>query len=359
MFLAGLVFVVLFNWLTSIKMELYLVGIWSLFANALIKYVYSSIHAFFLIDIDFEEHLKIVIYVFTAVLSAFLFARVYNSNSFKRILIKVGKKTLGNNVFKDIIDFDKKTLVSVYPKDLDCFYIGTFKYMDEHEGDSYIALIEYSICNRVDNSIVRNSSNNKMSMVICLRDIEHIEFLYEDNSDVWKLIDGNDKVKDTKKDESVNKKRIYLVIQKVVNRLGLVIPVMVFCIFAGTLGYFLFYQSMSVVANVIDFIVAMMSVIVLIISFERTKMDERKQYLWVSSVYILLLTVGLIAFIVIAINVKNISSLARVLSCICLGITIIQEIISIIKIEYKINIEGENKQEAKIKQMESENDNQV
>lgn len=354
MFLAGLVFVVLFNWLTNIKMELYLVGIWSLFANAFIKSIFSTIHDFCLVKIDFDEHFKIVVYVITAVLSAFLLARVYSSNFLKRILVRVGKKTLGNNVFKDVIDFGKKTIVSVYLKDSDYFYIGTFKYMDEHDGDSYIALIDYSMINRADNNLLRNNCGNKMSIVFCLRDIEHIELLYEDNSEVWKLLGGSDKEQDTKEDEMVKRNKVYLIIQKVVNRLGLAIPVIVFCVFAGALVYLLFYQHMSEVANVIDFIVAMMSVVVLIISYARSKMDERKQYLWVSTTYILLLTIGLIIFIVVAIKIKSVSSIARVLSCICLGITIIQEIIGITKIEHKINVEGEHKLEEKIKRLESE-----
>lgn len=354
MFLAGLVFVVLFNWLTNIKMELYLVGIWSLFANAFIKSIFSTVHDFCLVKIDFDEHFKVVVYVITAVLSSFLLARVYNSNFLKRILIRVGKKTLGNNVFKDVIDFDKKTMVSVYLKDSDYFYIGTFKYMDEHDGDSYIALIDYSMFNRADNNLLRNNCDNKMSIVFCLRDIEHIEILYEDNSDVWKLLGGSDKTQDTKEDEMVSRNKVHLIIQKVVNRLGLAIPVIVFCVFAGTLAYLLFYQHMSEVANVIDFIVAMMSVVVLIISYARSKMDERKQYLWVSSTYILLLTIGLIIFMVVAVKIKSVSSIARVLSCICLVITVIQEIIGITKIEHKIYVEGEHKQEEKVKRMESE-----
>ena len=355
MFLAGLVFVVLFNWLTNIKMELYLVGIWSLFANAFIKYVFSTIHVFCLVKTDFDEHFKIVVYVITAVLSAFLLSRVYNSNFFKRILVRVGKRTLGNNVFKDVIDFDKKTMVAVYLKGSDCFYIGTFKYMDEHDGDSYIALIDYSMLKRADNNLLRNNCDNKMSIVFCLRDVEHIELLYEDNSDVWKLLGGSDKTKDTKEHKMVNKDKVYLIMQKVVNRLGLAIPVIVFCVLVGMLVHLLVYQHMSEVADVIDFIVAMMSVVVLIISYARSKMDERKQYLWVSSTYILLLTIGLIIFIVVAIKFKNVSGIARVLSCVCLGITIIQEIIGITKIEHKINVEGEHKQEEKIKRMESEN----
>ena len=204
------------------------------------------------------------------------------------------------------------------------------------------------------NQLIRDNSGNKMSIVFCLHDIEHIELLYEENSVVWNLLDGSDKRQDVKDNEKVERDKMYLIIQKVMNRLGLVIPAIVFSLFIGALAYLMYYQFIPEVANVIDFIVAMMSVVVLIISYARSKMDERKQYLWVSSTYILLLTIGLIIFMVVAIKIKNVSSIARVLSCICLGITIIQEIIGITKIEHKINIEGEHKQEEKIKRMESE-----
>lgn len=357
MFLAGFVFVMIFNWLTSLKMELYLVGILSLFVNAFIKAVFATLHNYLLVGVDFDENLKVVIYVVIAIITSVLLAKVYNSNWTRSNLSKLGKKTLGNNMFKDVIDFNKKAILLVYLKDSDCFYSGTFKYMDEHDTDSYIALIDYSIFSKADNQLIRDNSGNKMSIVFCLHDIEHIEILYEENSDVWKLLGGSDKMQDTKGNELANKNKMYLIIQKVVNRLGLAIPVIVFCVFAGTLVYLLFYQFMSEVANVIDYIVAMMSVIVLIISHVRSKMDKRKQYLWVSSMYILLLTIGLIIFVVIALRVKNVSGIARVLSCICLGITIIKEIIDIIRIEHKINLVGECKQEEKIKKMESEKSN--
>lgn len=354
MFLAGFVFVTIFNWLTSLKMELYSVGIWSLFVNAFIKALFSTLQNYLLVEIDFDNNFKVVIYVITAIITAILLAKVYNSNWIKSNLSKLGKKTLGNNIFKDVIDFNTKTILLVYLKDSDCFYSGTFKYMDEHDADSYVALIDYSIFNKTDNQLIRDNSGNKMSIVFCLHDIEHIELLYEENSDVWKMFTRSGEKQDTKDDKNVEKNKRYLIIQKIINRLGLVLPPTVFCVFVGALMYLLYYQFIPEVTNVIDFIVAMMSVAVLIISYARSKMDERKQYLWASSTYILLLTVGLIIFMVVAIKIKNVSSLARVLSCICLGITVIQEILGIIRIEHKINIEGEHKQEEKIKRMEEE-----
>ncbi len=56
----------------------------------------------------------------------------------------------------------------------------------------------------------------------------------------------------------------------------------------------------------------------------------------------------------VAIMVKDAGCKARILSCICLGITIAQELINIVKIEHEINVEGEHKQEDEIKKIESE-----
>ena len=162
------------------------------------------------------------------------------------------------------------------------------------------------------------------------------------------------KSQENKKSKKVKEKETWLAMQKVTNRMGLVFPVIVFCIFAGTILYLLKYQFMDEMANITDFIVATMSFAVLIVAYIRTRLDKKKQYIWISSVYILLLTVGMVIFMLVALKVEDVGSKARMLSCICLGITIAQEIISIVKIEHEINVEGEHRQEDAIKKIESE-----
>lgn len=157
-----------------------------------------------------------------------------------------------------------------------------------------------------------------------------------------------------KKAKIVKQKKMWLAIKKVVNRIGLVFPIIVFCVFGGMIVYLLKYQSMTDIANITDFIVATMSIAVMVVSYIRTKVDKRNQYIWVSLTYILLLTVGFIVFMVVALHIKDAGSIARMLSCSCLGITIAQEIISIVKVEHEINVEGEHKQEDVIKKIESE-----
>ena len=348
MFLAGFVFVTIFNWLTSLKMELYLVGIWSLFVNAVIKNIFSVLHSFILKTIDFNENIKVVIYVFTAIVTATFFSKLYNGKWIRRNLSKLGKKTFGNNIFKDVVDFDKKTILLIYLRNSEFFYCGTFKYMDEHDTDSYIALIDYSIFNHADNQLIRDNSGNKMTIVFCLRDIEHIELLYEEDSDVWQMLGGSNQ-----KNENKKGKKIHLILQKVLNRFGFAIPFIVFCVPVGVLYRMLLYQSVLQIANSIDFFVAIMSVGVLIISFVRGKMNKRQQYVWASIIYIVFLLVGVIILLFLPNRLsQEMSSKSRVLSCVCLGVTIVQEITSIVKIEHEICVSDECKLEKKLRKRE-------
>lgn len=87
------------------------------------------------------------------------------------------------------------------------------------------------------------------------------------------------KSQENKKSKKVKEKETWLAIQKVTNRMGLVFPVIVFCIFAGTILYLLKYQFMDEMANITDFIVATMSFAVLIVAYIRTRLDKKKQYM--------------------------------------------------------------------------------
>lgn len=353
MFLAGFVFVTIFNWLTSSKMELYLVGIWSLFINAFIKNFFSVLHSFIFDKIDFNENMKVVIYVISAIVTATFLAKLYNSTWTRKTLSGLGKKTFGNNIFKDIVDFDKKTILLIYLKDSEFFYSGTFKFMDEHDSNSFIALIDYSVFNYADNQLVRDNSGNKMTIVFCLRDVEHIELLYEEDSDVWQMLDGSDEKKETKKDKKCKGNKVLLILNKVINRIGIVIPFCAFGVVAVILAGLLLYQFVPEVANSIDLFVAIMSVIVLIISYVRSKMNKRQQYVWGSPIYVTLLLIGAcIPLVLLKIVSPDISSKSRVLSCICLGATIIQEIIGIVKIEHEICVSDECKLEKKLRKCE-------
>lgn len=183
-----------FNWLTNTKMELYIVGIWSLFVNALIKTSCTALHHYIWTNIDFNESVKIIIYVLTAIVSAFILAWIMNTKIVKLVLTKIFSKTIGNDVFKDVIDYNKRTMMRIYLKDSDICYLGAFKLKDVNGSDSYITLIEYTSYKKDSNEIIQENSKKlglKSSITFCMQDIERIEMFYENDSEVWELLNSD------------------------------------------------------------------------------------------------------------------------------------------------------------------------
>lgn len=189
-----------FNWLTSTKMDLYVVGIWSLLINTLIKSCCTALHNKLLAHVFFSDSIKLVIYTLIAIVSSMILAGILNTKFVKCALTKIFKKTLGNDVFQDVIDYDKRTMMMIYLKDSDVKYLGAFKFKDVNGTNSYITLIEYTCYKKNSNEIVQKNSKElglKSSITFCLQDIERIEMFYENDSKVWALLNNNNQEQDS------------------------------------------------------------------------------------------------------------------------------------------------------------------
>lgn len=193
LFLAGFVFMTLYNWLTNAQMDTYVIGIWSLFANTLIKAFYSMIHSWVLVKVDFNESLKILVYVFTAIGLAFAAVKVRESDKVKALLGKLDKKTVHKDILADVVDHKKRTMMIVYPKESNVYYIGVFRLHEEKGADSFITLIEYCLCNKDNDKIIRDYSAQKSSVIINLQNVERIELFYEEDSTVWEWLNKYNK----------------------------------------------------------------------------------------------------------------------------------------------------------------------
>lgn len=160
-------------------MEVYIIGLWSIFVNSIITTFYSAIHSFILSDINFNESVKIIVYMFTAVLSSLLFVKLRNCNLVKKAFKTIGHKTINKSIFDDIIDYNKRTYMFIYLKNSDIYYAGTFKYKDD--SDTYIALVDYSIFQKQDGSKILNTSSTGLdaTVIFNVNDIEIIEVFYD------------------------------------------------------------------------------------------------------------------------------------------------------------------------------------
>ena len=105
---------------------------------------------------------------------------------YRKARLKIFNKTIHENIFDDVIDYNKKTMAKVYIKDLDVFYVGTFSLIEEKGNDSYISLIDYALLkNDTFKEVYRGETS---SVVFNLNDIDRIEFTYEDDSKIWESL---------------------------------------------------------------------------------------------------------------------------------------------------------------------------
>lgn len=195
LFLPGYIVVALCNWLINNKMDIYIIGIWSLVISYLIQNFYSAIHIFLITDVDINESIKIVIYIITALIVPFCIVEIYNCNYIKKYLEKYNHKSIFNDVFKATIDYKQRTIMHIYLKNSNVMYSGIFKYNEENGVNSYIVLINYTSYKTDSDSFEIMSDaqggNVKSSVIINMQDIERIELIYEDNSEVWKWLNEN------------------------------------------------------------------------------------------------------------------------------------------------------------------------
>lgn len=193
LFLSGFIFVSIYNWLQNKNVDVSIITVWSLFISILIKTFYSMLHSMFYINYNFNEYIKIIIYVLTGAILPFIIVIIQNCKPVRIILSTVNHKSINGDVFDDIIDYNKKTMLQVYLKDSDIYYIGTFEYREEKGLDSYIVLIDYASLDKRTANVIFNPGENglKSTVALNLRDIDRIELIYEEDSEVWQRLSGN------------------------------------------------------------------------------------------------------------------------------------------------------------------------
>lgn len=187
LFLSGFIFIYTYNWLNNIKIDIYILTIWSLFISVLIKSFYSAVHIFILSDITIPDSIKIIVFSSTGLLLAILFTYLKGIKAFSRILFNFNNKSFNDDIFDDIIDYNKKTMMNIYLKSSDVYYYGKFFYREENGIDSWISLIEYCSKDKGTHNPIFNPKEDGLdsSVAINFKDIERIEVFYEKNSEVW------------------------------------------------------------------------------------------------------------------------------------------------------------------------------
>lgn len=132
LFLSGFIFMYTYNWFNNKKIDISILTIWSLFVSALIKSFYSAIHLFILSNIKIPDAIKIIVYSLTGLFLAVLFTQLKRIKILNRILYEVNNKSINDDIFDDILDYEKRTMMKIYIKSSDVYYIGRFSFREEN-----------------------------------------------------------------------------------------------------------------------------------------------------------------------------------------------------------------------------------
>lgn len=186
LFLSGLLFLVIYGWLNTRKYDVSLLIIWSLFISYIIKTFYS------IIPINIGKPYMAVLYIITGALLAVLITWIKQTRLIKKIMPYLNNKSVNDDIFDDIIDYQKKTMMSVYLKSSNIYYIGRLAFREEKGNDSWICLVEYGVLDKDSNKIIYDpgEADLKTSVAINLSNVERIEMVYEDDSKVWERMYG-------------------------------------------------------------------------------------------------------------------------------------------------------------------------
>lgn len=192
LFLSGFIFMYAYNWFNNNKIDTSILTVWSLFISVLIKSFYSALHIIILPNAKIPDAIKIIVYSFTGFLFAVLLTYLKKLKVFRQILYQINNKSINDDIFDDIIDYDKKTMMNIYLKSSDVYYIGRFSFREENGNDSWISLVEYYSMDKKTNNPIFNPKAGELnsSVAINLKDIERIEIIYEKDSEVWKRLIG-------------------------------------------------------------------------------------------------------------------------------------------------------------------------
>lgn len=192
LFLSGFIFMYAYIWFNNKKIETSILTVWSMFISVLIKSFYSTLHIIILPSTMTPDAIKIIVYSFTGFLLAVLLTYLKKFKVFHRILYQINNKSINDDIFDDIIDYDKRTMMNIYLKSSDVYYIGRFSFREENGNDSWISLVEYYSVDKKTNHPIFNPKAGGLnsSVTINLKNIERIEIIYEKDSEVWERLIG-------------------------------------------------------------------------------------------------------------------------------------------------------------------------
>ena len=161
-----------------------MLSIVSIIISYLIKCVCTLAHLFLLKAVSIPFNIRVLTYSVLGVFLAICVVRIQDTQLFYTILFKLSQRTITEDVLVELIDDIEPLIVRVFLKNSEYSYVGQFWGLDEKKDDAVIVFFDYS-CFDSNNNEVNSLGEEKALLVIPLREINRIEYMYDDNSRKW------------------------------------------------------------------------------------------------------------------------------------------------------------------------------
>jgi len=164
-----------------------IIVLWGFFISFVIRLVYQVGHLFILPSVDFPASVKILIFIATGAISPLILVWLRKRKIFDWLLNKINNKSINDDVWDVILDYNDPPMPKVYVKGADILYIGRFAAREENGLNSWIVITDYIRANKENKLQYNPEEHNQKSMIaLNMRDIERVELVYSQDSKIWK-----------------------------------------------------------------------------------------------------------------------------------------------------------------------------
>lgn len=174
----GFVCCVLFKYIVSDKKDNKSLLIMSCVISYLLLSFVSLLRIKYFQELPDTPIINSVLSVIIGVLFTIILAVIYNNKYFKIITVTLFHKTPHNDIWRDVLDFEKGSNLKIYLKDKDYYIIGKHFNHEENGNDSWLALKSFAKIDKITNDFYANESHyeNNDDVIITVRfsDIEQI-----------------------------------------------------------------------------------------------------------------------------------------------------------------------------------------
>jgi len=184
-FISGFIFLKIFNFQTTKqKDDISSFTLWCVIISFIIKSTVSAFDSLIIPRYELIPWVAVILYIVIGMGSSIIATKIYESKRFKNYIAKINNKSLNNDVWKDIIDYEGTT-VKVFLKDNDIIYTGKLITHEERGNESWFIFKDF--VSEYNNSATFDSKKIDFPSVVAinLQEISRMELFYSPQTKIF------------------------------------------------------------------------------------------------------------------------------------------------------------------------------